>query len=153
MMSKFEKAFAAARKSGKKEFSFGGKSYNTKLKADAPTATKSQTSKNIPVPKDRPAVAVPKDKPSRTYATTPKEKSRFPDSASKPVQLKEAWTPEEFSMNKNEFSSKVDAARDRKESKIKSAATAIGKDAASKSTPPAPPSKAIVDQYGLGKKK
>lgn len=32
--SKFGKAFAAARKSGKKEFSFGGKKYNTKLKGE-----------------------------------------------------------------------------------------------------------------------
>ena len=44
--SKFSEAFASARKSGKKEFSFGGKKYNTKLKEDgkktpskAPTPT------------------------------------------------------------------------------------------------------------------
>lgn len=47
--SKFEKAFASARKSGKKEFSFGGKSYNTKLKDDGP--------KNVPTPKARPVGA------------------------------------------------------------------------------------------------
>lgn len=39
--SKFGKAFAAARKAGKKEFSFGGKSYNTKLR-DSKTPTPSK---------------------------------------------------------------------------------------------------------------
>lgn len=37
--SKFGKAFAAARKAGKKEFSFGGKSYNTKLRGEGKTPT------------------------------------------------------------------------------------------------------------------
>lgn len=44
MASKFESAFAAARKAGKKTFTFGGKSYNTKLKS---------TSKSAPVPRPR----------------------------------------------------------------------------------------------------
>jgi hypothetical protein len=35
MASAFETAFAAARKAGKSNFSFGGKSYNTKLKSEA----------------------------------------------------------------------------------------------------------------------
>ncbi len=43
-MSKFGEAFKAARKSGKKNFSFGGKSYTTKTKEEAAP----------PVPKDRP---------------------------------------------------------------------------------------------------
>jgi len=34
MASAFEKAFAAARKAGKKEFSYNGKKYNTKLKEE-----------------------------------------------------------------------------------------------------------------------
>lgn len=46
-LSKFGKAFAEARKSGKKEFSFGGKSYNTKLKEDGP--------KKVPTPTAKPA--------------------------------------------------------------------------------------------------
>lgn len=44
--SKFGKAFAAARKAGKKEFSFGGKSYNTKLREG-----------KTPVPSKKPAQA------------------------------------------------------------------------------------------------
>lgn len=36
MATKFEAAFAAARKSGKKTFSFGGKSYNTKTAPSTP---------------------------------------------------------------------------------------------------------------------
>lgn len=40
--SKFGKAFAAARKAGKKEFSFGGKSYNTKLRGEGKTPTPSK---------------------------------------------------------------------------------------------------------------
>lgn len=48
--SKFGKAFAAARKAGKKEFSFGGKRYNTKTRdEDAP--------KNVPTPTANPAKA------------------------------------------------------------------------------------------------
>lgn len=40
----FGKAFASARKAGKKNFSFGGKSYTTKTKEES----------SPPVPKDRP---------------------------------------------------------------------------------------------------
>lgn len=35
-LSKFGAAFAAARKAGKKEFTFGGKRFNTKMAADTP---------------------------------------------------------------------------------------------------------------------
>ncbi|MBN9138632.1 MAG: hypothetical protein J0I92_21620 [Phyllobacterium sp.] len=45
-MSAFGKAFAAARRSGKSTFSFGGKSYNTKVAATTP--------KKGPVPTARP---------------------------------------------------------------------------------------------------
>ena len=47
-MSKFKEAFAAARKSGKKTFTWNGKSYNTKTKDDVKSATddvKSATAK------------------------------------------------------------------------------------------------------------
>ncbi len=58
-LSKFGAAFDAARKGGSKEFKFGGKSYNTKLKEDAPvkklrnppTALPKTTSKAIPTPR------------------------------------------------------------------------------------------------------
>ena len=46
--SKFGKAFAAARKAGKKEFSFGGKKYNTKLKGEGGSSAK------VPTPTKRP---------------------------------------------------------------------------------------------------
>lgn len=59
-MTNFEKAFAAARKAGKANFTFGGKSYNTKLKADAPKSM---------APKARPAPVVgPKARPSNSEA-------------------------------------------------------------------------------------
>jgi hypothetical protein len=46
-MSKFGEAFKAARKAGKKEFKFGGKTYTTKTKEEA-------KSKSPDVPKRRP---------------------------------------------------------------------------------------------------
>lgn len=39
-MSKFGDAFAAARKAGKSDFPFNGKSYNTKMASDTPTPPK-----------------------------------------------------------------------------------------------------------------
>jgi|SRR6185369_2397543 len=45
-MSKFGSAFKTARKSGAKEFKFGGKSYNTKLKEEAPKAKAKTASKS-----------------------------------------------------------------------------------------------------------
>lgn len=55
-MSAFEKAFASARKEGKKEFSFGGKSYNTKMKSEGKKSSKSfaKTPEKAPVPTSRP---------------------------------------------------------------------------------------------------
>lgn len=53
MATKFEAAFASARKGGKKEFSFGGKKYNTKLKGEGGKA-KSKLPKKGPVPEKRP---------------------------------------------------------------------------------------------------
>jgi hypothetical protein len=67
-MSAFEKAFASARKGGKKEFSFGGKSYNTKLKSEA--AKPKATPKNAPVP-----TAAPRAKAATGYTQTPSSKN------------------------------------------------------------------------------
>lgn len=53
MATKFEAAFASARKGGKKEFSFGGKKYNTKIKGEGGKA-KSKLPKKGPVPEKRP---------------------------------------------------------------------------------------------------
>lgn len=47
-LSKFGAAFAAARKSGKKEFSFGGKKYNTKVKGEGESAKKVPTPSSAP---------------------------------------------------------------------------------------------------------
>lgn len=51
MASKFDSAFAAARKAGKKAFDYNGKSYNTKL------AKTPDTPKKGPVPASRPKSA------------------------------------------------------------------------------------------------
>lgn len=66
MASEFEKAFAAARKSGKKEFTFKGKSYNTELKETV--RPKARTSK-------APAKAAVKQ-PARPITPTPKSGDR-----------------------------------------------------------------------------
>lgn len=51
--SAFGKAFASARKAGKKEFTFNGKKYNTKTKeeAAAPTPAKRSMASKVRVPK------------------------------------------------------------------------------------------------------
>lgn len=63
--SKFETAFAAARKAGKKTFSFGGKSYNTKVK-DGPSG------KKAPTPRPR------SERPVEKKAPTPRPRSERP---------------------------------------------------------------------------
>lgn len=52
-MTKFGEAFKAARKAGKKEFTFGGKKYNTKTKeeAAAPKPVKRSVKDKVRVPK------------------------------------------------------------------------------------------------------
>jgi len=147
MASKFEQAFAANRKAGKKEFSFGGKKYNTKLAASKPVAK----------PADRPGVKnppVPADKPKRFegMADTRKSISMSPTMGSKddtitPVVLKDSIFP-------SEFSNKVKAAKERKSTAMNNMGSKVGLGSMGKSPKelPAPPSKAIVDQYGLGKK-
>ena len=47
-MAKFKEAFAAARKSGKKTFTWNGKKYNTKTKDDVKSATARAASKAKP---------------------------------------------------------------------------------------------------------
>ena len=63
----FAKAFAAARKAGKKVFTYNGKSYNTKLAADTP--------KKGPIPSARPGSSVGKGRPASAPAPKPKAKS------------------------------------------------------------------------------
>jgi hypothetical protein len=67
MATNFEKAFASARKGGKKEFSFGGKKYNTKLKGEGGKAKKDKLPKKGPVPEKRPM-----SKPATGKATSSK---------------------------------------------------------------------------------
>lgn len=78
MASKFEAAFAAARKSGKKVFSFGGKSYNTKM------AT-SGTPKKGPVPASKPGPGQDGGsggRPTPTKAAKTREAANYPKPAS-----------------------------------------------------------------------
>jgi hypothetical protein len=66
-MSAFETAFAAARKAGKKEFKYNGKSYNTKLKSEGKSFAK--TPKKGPIPESRTGLkAVPSKIPGRSFA-------------------------------------------------------------------------------------
>ena len=53
----FNKAFAAARKSGKKTFTWNGKSYTTELKGEAKTSLAPKTSPRPPAPGKRGAAA------------------------------------------------------------------------------------------------
>lgn len=74
-MSEFGKAFNAARKSGKKVFTFNGKKYNTKLAADTP--------KKAPIPSaaprgpksGKPTKAPPKQSAAGGRATTATKQS------------------------------------------------------------------------------
>ncbi|RVB05693.1 hypothetical protein [Mesorhizobium sp. M7A.F.Ca.CA.004.02.1.1] len=63
-MSAFKSAFAAARKSGKKVFSFEGKRYTTKLATSTP--------KTAPTPTPKPSQAAPAVKKPRPLAAAPK---------------------------------------------------------------------------------
>lgn len=55
-MASFNSAFASARKSGKKEFTWNGKRYNTKLKGEGFESTP----KKAPVPTSKPSAKKPK---------------------------------------------------------------------------------------------
>lgn len=68
-MSAFSTAFAAARKAGKKTFTWNGNRYNTKL------ATGSKVPKNVPVPGKRPTKVA---KTATTAATTSKARAEYP---------------------------------------------------------------------------
>jgi hypothetical protein len=88
-LSSFERSFVAARRSGAKEFSFGGKKYSTKQKgegggtvkaaaAKVPTPTprpdrqaQALPTKNAPTPSPRPGTAEP---PKASVPTRPKAK-------------------------------------------------------------------------------
>lgn len=76
----FKSAFAAARKAGKKEFSWNGKRYSTKLREDkapskSPTPAKKKTASS-PTPKKKPtnkttSSPTPKKKPAGSGMKSP----------------------------------------------------------------------------------
>jgi hypothetical protein len=72
-LSKFGAAFKAARKAGKKEFSFGGKSYNTKVKGEDDSSPK-----KVPTPTAKPSQESAKSGASRSTAGKVTEKKRDP---------------------------------------------------------------------------
>lgn len=81
MASKFEKAFAAARKAGRKTFPFGGKIYNTKLRATPKTAPK-------PTPRSkRPEVVgnTPRHSTPKTFSGSPGGKASPMKNSGRPV--------------------------------------------------------------------
>jgi hypothetical protein len=79
-LSGFGAAFAAARKSGKTEFDFGGKKFNTKMKGEG--TKKSSLPKSVPVPSPRAnAVSEMSKKPSFSSMT---EAGKSVDKYSKP---------------------------------------------------------------------
>ena len=84
MASKFEAAFAAARKSGKKTFSFKGKSYTTELAKDTP--------KKGPVPKSR--QGSDKGSGGRSTATkaAPSKPDKMPNRPNTPTPAKKKKT-------------------------------------------------------------
>lgn len=70
-MPSFKEAFASARKAGKKEFTWNGKRYHTRLKEE--TKKSSSAPKTSPRPKAR-----PKASPSRADRRGPKKTSTTP---------------------------------------------------------------------------
>lgn len=93
--SKFEQAFANARKSGKKEFSFGGKKYNTKMKETAKTPSKGP----VPTSRSNAVSGMAKKQPSYSGLSdvaknTPKSapKKEMPKSVAKPAEKKKPGT-------------------------------------------------------------
>lgn len=115
-MSKFGKAFAEARKAGKKNFSFGGKSYNTKRADDVPVpANKPQSGPGRkptgPQPSTKGMASVTGRKPTPPIKTVtdrmpssismPGAKQFMPDASvgrqNQPVVLKDPIFPSEYS--------------------------------------------------------
>lgn len=88
--SKFEQAFASARKAGKKEFSFGGKKYNTKMKETAKTPSKAP----VPTSRSNAVSGMAKKEPSysglsNVAKSTPKSASKeMPKTVAKPMEKK-----------------------------------------------------------------
>ena len=84
-MSSFEKAFASARKSGKKEFTWNGKRYNTKVKEETASSPRARP-KNVMAPKPRPTSpnSAPKSNMDKLRANVRTErKERADDRANK----------------------------------------------------------------------
>ena len=72
-MSGFKTAFAAARKAGKKEFSYNGKRYNTELKETAKPKARNSSS----APKSRWAKAVEQGREDRSARTAARAANRI----------------------------------------------------------------------------
>lgn len=81
-MTSFKKAFAAARKSGKKQFTWNGKRYNTKLKSD----TKSSAPAKSKRPKARPSTKSSPRPKARSYEKGKVKESTPKKAKSKPVR-------------------------------------------------------------------
>lgn len=82
----FDSAFAAARKAGKKEFSFGGKKFNTKLREDSKPARSKLPSKG-PIPPSRPEAAKASPAKSESIAPFGGNKSTLVDKAKNALDL------------------------------------------------------------------
>lgn len=81
MASAFKTAFAAARKAGKKEFTFEGKNYNTELKETARPKARGTSVSTGPRPKARPVSADAGKGPSGADMSTPPKKRTKGESA------------------------------------------------------------------------
>jgi hypothetical protein len=97
-MAGFKSTFAAARKAGKKEFTWNGKSYNTKLKAEGSKKSSLPAKTNV-IPKSRPSnekVPLPK---SRDSAILGKSSSRPSFSGMAAVSNKTVDKPKRKDLN------------------------------------------------------
>lgn len=92
-LSSFEKAFASARKAGKKTFTWNGKSYTTQTKEEAAKAKASAkpTVKPQPRPERKPSVmSTSPEMPKTGGAPAPLKVTQAPSGASKP-KPRPAW--------------------------------------------------------------
>lgn len=78
-MASFNSAFAAARKAGKKTFTWNGNSYHTELKETARPKSRSATTTTATAPKPRPAAASPVKKNGPKPRPAPTKKAPWVD--------------------------------------------------------------------------
>lgn len=90
-MASFKESFAAARKAGKKEFTWNGKKYNTKLKGGSSTKKKASTGGG--------KASKPATKGGRTASSAPKSASR-PKARSKTAPARTSAPPKRGTMKK-----------------------------------------------------